>query len=225
MALKKPNVLSRADFDQAVVRLRLNVSDVAKETEIPRTYLSEFRNGDRTLRPEHLAKLRDYFESKGIEFEDDPAPAEDRAPSPTGPAPGVSVAAVRFLTIDRAVSDTTIAAAMDALTDADARLAVLLQKQVARDGGMFGSGEFTEETAATLQEAFALLAQGYVIVRMMRGWPAFGLAPSGDDPATVRDLIAQTFSDKLAAVGLFKTATDDTAAADTDAADSQRAAA
>src|SRR5882672_6584719 len=71
MAIKKTEVLSRADFDEAVVKLRLNVSEVAKETGVPRTYLSEFRNGDRKLRPEHQAKLRDYFEDKGIEFDDD----------------------------------------------------------------------------------------------------------------------------------------------------------
>lgn len=68
MAIKQTETLSRADFDEAMVRQRLNVSEVARDTGIPRTYLSEFRNGDRKLRPEMLAKLRDYFESKGVEF-------------------------------------------------------------------------------------------------------------------------------------------------------------
>ena len=76
MAIKQPKILSRQDFDQAIIRLRLSVSEVAKETNVPRAYLTEFRNGDRQLRPEHLAKLRDYFESKGVEFEDEPAQSD-----------------------------------------------------------------------------------------------------------------------------------------------------
>lgn len=61
MALKETESLSRADFDAAVVRLRLNVSEIAKEVGIPRTYLSEFRNGDRKLRPENLARSSRLF--------------------------------------------------------------------------------------------------------------------------------------------------------------------
>jgi len=52
MPVTQTEVLSRADFDEAVVKLRANVSEIAKETGIPRTYLSEFRHGDRKLRPE-----------------------------------------------------------------------------------------------------------------------------------------------------------------------------
>src|SRR5262245_22133867 len=78
MPIKQSEVLSRADFDEAVVRLRLNISEISKATGIPRTYLSEFRNGDRRLRPEHLGKLRDFFEERGVKFDSTPDP--DAAP-------------------------------------------------------------------------------------------------------------------------------------------------
>lgn len=203
MGLKHPAVLSRADFDEAVVKLRANVSEIAKETGIPRTYLSEFRNGDRMLRPEHLAKLRDYFEGKGLEFADaDPVPDRE---SPSAPHPRLkAVEGVRcYFPIADTVSDDVIARAMDAMEENDARLVTLLKQQVARDDGLLGSGDFTDETKAALQELFSLLAENYVVFRMLRGWRAFGVKPASEDPATLRDVLFDTFRPRLVDAGLI----------------------
>ncbi len=90
MAIKQPNILTRQEFDQAMVHLRLNVSEVSRETSIPRTYISEFRNGDRQLRPENLAKLRDYFEGKGLEFDNEPEPDNLTEQAPIAAPPKAS---------------------------------------------------------------------------------------------------------------------------------------
>lgn len=216
MGLKQPESLSRADFDQAVVRLRANVSEIAKASGIPRVYLSEFRNGDRMLRPEHLAKLRDFFESKGIEFDDaDPVPELPSAPHPRLAA----VSGVRcYFPIADTVSDEVVAGAMDAMEENDARLVTLLKQQVARNDGLFGSGDFTDDTKAALQETFALLAENYIVFRMLRGWRAFDVKPSSEGARTLRDVLLETFRQRLEGAGLIEPSQGPPAAPDVDPA-------
>ncbi len=68
MAIKQNHVLTKEDFEAALVTQRLSVSEVARETRIPRHIVSHFRNYGDGLKPEQAAKLRDYFESLGVEF-------------------------------------------------------------------------------------------------------------------------------------------------------------
>jgi hypothetical protein len=202
MPIKQTEVLPRADFDEAVLRLRLNVSAIAKDTGIPRTYLSEFRNGDRKLRPEHQAKLRDYFEGKGIEF-DDGGGGDDAPPSPHPRLRAVE--SVRcFFPVADTVPDEVVTRTMDIMEDNDARLATLLKQVAERDDGIFGDGDFKEETKAALQEAGTILAENYVLFRMLRGWPAFGVKPAGESPETLRDVLRTAFRPRLEEAGLIQ---------------------
>lgn len=204
MAIKQSEILSRADFDEAVVRLRLNVSEIAKATGIPRTYLSEFRNGDRKLRPELQAKLRDYFEEKGIEF--DPPGTEDDSPEqPAAPHPRLqAVARVRcYFPVADTVPDDVVARVMDAMEDNDARLAVLLKQETEREDGLYSDDEFTDETVKALQEAGSLLAENYVLFRMLRGWPAFSVK-AGGDVQNIRDVLIAAYQKRLEETGLVE---------------------
>lgn len=80
MAVKKQPVLTKEDFETALVTLRLSVSEVARETKIPRHIISHFRNYGDGLKPEQAAKLRGWLEENGVEFTDDEAPAPEAAP-------------------------------------------------------------------------------------------------------------------------------------------------
>ncbi len=71
MAVVQKATLTKEDFESAVVTLRLSVSEVARETGIPRHIVSHFRNYGDGMKPEQVAKLRDYLESKGVEFDDE----------------------------------------------------------------------------------------------------------------------------------------------------------
>ena len=54
MALKHRTVLSRDDFREALDSQQISISQVAKATGIPRSYLSEFLSIGRPLKPEQL---------------------------------------------------------------------------------------------------------------------------------------------------------------------------
>ncbi|MBI3524655.1 MAG: helix-turn-helix transcriptional regulator [Betaproteobacteria bacterium] len=63
-------ILTREDFEDAVAAVNMTLADIAKATGINRQYLSEFKCGDRNLRPDACQTLRDFFEAKGVEFVD-----------------------------------------------------------------------------------------------------------------------------------------------------------
>lgn len=206
MPIKQPQVLSRADFDEAVVRLRINVSDIAKATAIPRTYLSEFRNGDRTLRPEHQAKLRDFFEEKGVQFEADTASGgdkdDDRAQSPDPRLRAVKSTRC-FFPVAEKVPDDVVQGAMDLMDEDEVRLAVLLKQTAERDDGFLGSGELKKDTVKAMQEAGSLLAEIAVFFLMLRGWRALGVKPAGENPETLRDVLITAYRPRLEVAGLL----------------------
>jgi hypothetical protein len=206
MAIKQPTVLTKEDFESAVVTLRLSVSEVARETGIPRNIVSHFRNYGDGMKPEQVAKLRDYLESKGVEFDDEKKPTTtDAAPGIASLNPQLSVGlkVEHYFPLSNNIADEVIREAMFIMDENDARLAVLLQTKLERESVLFGEGDLTEETKAALQETFALLAGNYITFRMLRGWRALNVQPSTEKPETVRDMILQTFMQPLVDAGLI----------------------
>jgi hypothetical protein len=206
MAIKQPKILTRQELDQAMVHLRLNISEVSRETSIPRTYLSEFRNGDRQLRPENLAKLRDYFEGKGLEFEEEQV-TETATPSEAitpielqTDLPGIqrAVLALRHLAIDPSITHEQVEAILEKITANDREAEELLGFKA--ESGLFS--DWSEATDATLKGVFGLFAANYVLLRHLQGRPLVMLANpvEYDDIKTVADIFAHLFHEENAAL-------------------------
>lgn len=214
MAIKKQSIFTKEDFEAALVELRLSVSEVSRESGLPRHIISHFRGYGDGLKPEQAAKLRDYFESKGIEFSDEEDTASERATTSQGnqqaaitsPNPRLDAAlkVEHFFPLSNAIPEGVIGNAMDIMEEADARLLVLLKTKIERESSIFSEGEFTEETKAALQEVFALMAGNYLVFRMLRGWRAFNVNPTTEKPETVRDMIFDTFKPHLIDAGLIE---------------------
>lgn len=206
MAVKNQAALTKEDFEQAIITMRLSVSEVSRESGIPRHIVSHFRNYGDGLKPEQAAKLRDYFESKGVEFTEDDELTQ--SPSVASPSPRLDAAlkVEHFFPLSNNIPDDVIRNAMDIMEENDARLAVLLKTKAERDNGFLGLGdsELTEETQAALQETFALLAGNYVIFRMLRGWRAFNQPPADESSQTVRDMLFDTFKQPLIDAGFIE---------------------
>lgn len=170
MAIKQSEILSRADFDEAVVRLRLNVSDIAKSTGIPRTYLSEFRNDERKLRPEHQAKLRDFFQSKGVEF-DVGNGASARTDGRESPHPSLAVGTVCYFPVRADLTVERVRAVLAEIERNDKTIRELLTRPTLRTAATIlgGSEKFSEETDEDLRTLFAHLGVNYLFVRYLTG--------------------------------------------------------
>jgi hypothetical protein len=206
MAIKKQGTITRQDFEDAIASLRVSVAEIAKDTDIPRAYLSDLRNHGTTLRRDYAEKLRAHFEGKGIQFEDDaPTAIDDNPASPHPRLEAVMKPRIHFPIADT-VSDETVRSAMDLMEENDARLVTLLKQTAERDDGFLGNGNFVKETEAALQETFALLAENYIVFRMLRGWRAFGVKPATEEPQTLRHVLHSTFGKKLSGAGLIEQA-------------------
>ncbi|BBP05319.1 hypothetical protein TPL01_14940 [Sulfuriferula plumbiphila] len=183
MAIKTPSILSPEDYNQAQVTLGLTYSEIAKDTGLPRQYLSEYRAGTRNLVPEHQRKLRNYFEDKGIAFESEEAASSASPDTPRSsldaphPSLGVQLVTEYFFPIDNRLPATAIESSMDFIENTDEKLIALGALKLERNEGVFGLGEdegFDEKTAEALQDAIMNMAAGYLVFMLTRGgWSSF----------------------------------------------------
>jgi len=186
--------------------LGLSQADVTNALGFNRQYLSDFETGFSTrLTDAQLKKLCAFYQAKiqeansqgeeiSIPFN---KPEPERAPAPKVEA--VRAKRLAFPVADN-VSDETLAATLNTISDNDHRLAELLVLVPEREKGIFGDGDYTEDALAQFREAFSLLATNYLLIRAATGWPALGLSASNIN------LAGDTLLAKV--IGEFKSAFD-----------------
>lgn len=186
MAIKQQGPITRQDFEDALESLRVSVAEVARDTAIPRSYLSELRNHGTPLRRDFAEKLKTYFEGKGIEFDSKGSRGgSDSRDQPSDitktPHPRLSVGAVCFFPIRADLSDERVRAAMQEIDRDDKRIAELLVIEATREAAFVGEGEYSEETQEAGRELFALCAANYMLVRYLTGTDNPLAQPIGQD--------------------------------------------
>lgn len=217
MAIKKTVVLSKEDFETALVELRLSVSEVARETGIPRQYISHFRTYGDGLKPEQVAKVRDFLETKlaenGMTLESAPAPIAapgQLPPPPPRPAPDAPQLVAALPNIDAPhlrhsaltclhfyispnIPEQALVQAVRRMEENEARMEELMGLEAAKPD-FFGSGQWDEDTEASLNEAIALMAENFVITRLLqeRNFMTQDME-DGAEAETVRDVLTFTF--------------------------------
>lgn len=215
MAIKQPTVLTKEDFEQALITLCLSISEVARETGIPRHVVSHFRNYSDGMKPEQVAKLRSYLESKGVEFTDKketPASKQSTGEQPSSQQPlklpyilsddGLTqrtALACRHFFVDERLTE-------DQLKEAGKRIEESFNQAKELMGVELGSGfvdDYDEDTDTKLRELWGHLAriglvslhlQGRILVNQDR------LSVEEDRPApkTFGDLLSDTYRDAVA---------------------------
>jgi len=217
MAVKKQPVLTQEDFEAAIVTLRLSVSEVARETGIPRNIVSHFRNYGDGLKPEQAAKLRDWLESKGVEFTDEvetPAAAQPigEQPSPfkmpfilsdDGLTQRTALVCRHFF-IDERITEDQISEAGKRIEESFNQAKELMSVELGRE---WLSGDFDEETTTKLRELWGHLAriglvilhlQGRVLINQERILANSLAADVRPKPITFGDLLSDTYSEIVA---------------------------
>ena len=174
MAIKVQATLSKEDFNAALVTLRSNVSEVSRDTGIARHLLSHFRNYGDGLKPEQIAKLRDYLEDKDIALEEEGEPTKSTPKAEPAylraPHPRVAFAAVCHFPIRAELDPDTVRDVLNEVDRNDERIAELLAIKAKRASGVFGpTEEFSDKTQEGIRELFALLGANYVLVRYLTG--------------------------------------------------------
>lgn len=210
MAIKQNPVLTKGDFETALVTQRLSVSEVARETGIPRHIVSHFRNYGDGLKPEQSTKLRDYFEGLGVEFTDeDETLAAPQLPSSLQPLklPFIlsddgltqrTVLVCRHFFIDERLNDEQLKEAGERIEDSFAQAKDLLGFELVTSWG-----SYDEASETKLRELWGHLAriglvslqlQGRILIdqdRLLNG------VLNDDKPKTVGDLLFNTYRDAI----------------------------
>lgn len=201
MAIKTQPILTKEDFEAALVELRLSISEVARESGLPRHIISHFRGYGDGLKPEQAAKLRGYFESKGVEFTGEKDAAPENAPASTSKQPPATpedgmtrrgVIAFRHFFIDERLTDEQIEEAAKRFEANYGQVAELLGHDLKTE---FASGDYDEDTENKLRELWGLLAGLGVLVLHMQGRFVVNVMPSEGKPKTLGDLLTSVYRD------------------------------
>ncbi|KAF0102945.1 MAG: hypothetical protein FD187_1768 [bacterium] len=185
---KKPNApLTAADFAAALQALQTTAADVAREIGVSRQYLSEFRAGSRNLQPDLLQRLREYFEAKGLAFDEpgpDAEPAHQAAPTlsdlDTREDMARALLCVRHFALSSALECGQITAALERMDANDQKIRALLAKPV--QTGFFNP--WGEETQNDLQEVYGIMAENHILFRHLQGRALIVLDNLGSIPPT-----------------------------------------
>lgn len=165
MSIKSKEVLSRDDFREAVDSKQISISQIAKATGIPRSYLSEFLSIGRRLKPEQLQAVRDFLEGQGVEFDDAPD-ANPRGGE--GLPPSLAIANIcHFPILPDRMSE--VKAALAEIDANDRRIAELLDTPAVRATDFYSArkGQFTDATDQDIRELYGRCAANYLFFRYL----------------------------------------------------------
>lgn len=205
MPIKRSNVITKSDFEDALDYLGASISTIAQESGIPRAYLSDLKNRNIRLRREYEEKLRAYLLEKQIEFE-----ADEAAPRPAESAahPSLKSAMVErcHLPISDEYSPEVIEEAMALLEASEARLTALLNQLAPMVDSIlsFSGPEFSDETKAEIEEAKKLCIECYLLVRKLRGSRALRMAVVEEGKETIGDRFVEENLPLFMEAGFFQ---------------------
>lgn len=216
MAIKQQQPLSKEDFEAALVTHRLSVSEVSRESGIPRHIVSHFRNYGDGLKPEQATKLRDYLEGLGVEFTDD----ETAATTHGGASPALKFPTIlsddgltqrtalvcRHFFIDERITEDQILEAgeriRESFEEAKTMMDVELVTQWPSDG-------YDDSTETKLRELWGHLAriglvslhlQGRVLIDQSRILTAVMPEEDRPSPETLGDLMAIMYHEVISGI-------------------------
>lgn len=191
---QKPSTLTPDQSRAARRELAMSQKELIAETGVQAYKLKQFEAGN--FRPDGatLKKLRDYFESKGVNFDEIDAHLTSGAvATPTGdqtgktgytnaPRPGF------FISSD--LPEAVIEQLLAEMEASDDRIAELVKTSV--KSGLMGG--MTDETERDIRELFGHLAANHLRFRCLQGRNI--IAPTRDEAKTVGDHLSKWAKEK-----------------------------
>lgn len=195
MFIQPRQALTGADLQAGLDHIGASVASLARDSGVPRYNLGLLRSKGVALSKAHDVALRQYLGEQGVEIAGEPDHVSDHAPAETAEK------SVRFCwPLPDAVSDEDVQRVLGMVEDNDIRIAELLKRPAERSPGLIfsmGEGDFTDETSEALREVFTLMAENYVLLRVLRGWRALDLAAAPEGVETLRSTVLVTFRQSM----------------------------
>jgi hypothetical protein len=222
MAIKQHQHLTKGDFEAALASQRLSISQVARDTSIPRHVVSHFRCYGDGMKPDQLATLRNYLEGLGVEFAEESGESVAQLVAPHGlRLPAIlsddgltqrTALVCRHFFIDERISDEQIEEAGERILESFEQAKELMDVKL--ESRAFSS-DYDEATETKLRELWGHLARIGLVCLHMQGRVLLDQArftnPQPDSkPATLGDLLFNAYHEALAS-GLQQTEPEDPA--------------
>ncbi len=187
MATKKSVSLTYQQSHAARAVLTLSQKSVIDQTGIQAYKLKQFEAKKYRLDAIEQKKLRDLYESQGVDFDEIDAnlKAQQAAESADlNEQRGITPSAGAGFLISEDVTQDQVDSVLDRMEENDAKITELVG--TVYKTGFFGS---SEESEAALQDLFGLLAESHLLFRFLQGKSI--IEPAKKDPKTVGDMLAQ----------------------------------
>lgn len=172
-------------------QLGLTQANVIEQGELPGHKLKNFETGRFVPDMAFLQRLREFYESKGIDFTDiDTKQTSVDVPKPT---PGVGIVAPlqtsRFV-VDQTLSYEQVDQFLERMDSNDEQISELMKRTL--ESGLLSS--YSEKTDTDTKELYGLMAENYLLFRALQGRNILVLPPEKMKPKTQADLISGLFN-------------------------------
>lgn len=185
--MKIPSVLPLTAAQSRASRFQLGLTqaEVIDQSGVPGYKLKQFETGRFVPDMPFLQSLRDFYQEKGIDLSDAPAPAvQDQEQKKNSsaivqavPRAALLPARMGFILSD-SLSDGEIGDFLERMDSNDGRIFELLKTSTST--GFFGG--HSEETIMENRELFGAMAENYLIFRYLQGRNLFeGFDPQAED--------------------------------------------
>ncbi|HUX89125.1 MAG TPA: hypothetical protein VMV48_00355 [Gallionellaceae bacterium] len=172
-------------------QLGLTQANVIEQGELPGHKLKNFETGRFIPDMAFLQSLREFYEDRGIDFND----TDTKQTGAELPKPVSGIGIVTPMQASRFVVDPTLPqeradSILERMDSNDVRIAELMSHTM--EGGMLSS--YSAKTDTDTKELFGLMAENYLLFRMLQGRNILIPRPEQSEPKTQADLISGLFS-------------------------------
>ncbi len=190
--MKIPSKLPITAEQSRAVRFQLGLTqaNVIEQSELAGHKLKNFETGRFVPDMAFLQSLREFYESKGIEFNE--AETEQASAVAQKIPPGIGIVAPmqtsRFV-VDPAIPQEQVDSILDRMDGNDARIAELMNR--ALESGLLSS--YSEKSEADTKELYGLMAENYLLFRMLQGRNILLSLPEKTTPKNQAELISSLY--------------------------------
>lgn len=172
-------------------QLGLTQANVIEQSELAGHKLKNFETGRFIPDMAFLQSLREFYEDKGIDFNDaDTKPASVNVPKPVSGVGIVTPMQTSRFVVDPALPQEQADSILERMDSNDVRIAELMSHSM--ESGMLSS--YSAKTDTDTKELFGLMAENYLLFRMLQGRNILIPRPEKSEPKTQAELISGLFS-------------------------------
>jgi len=172
-------------------QLGLTQANVIEQSELPSHKLKQFETGRFIPDTAFLQSLKEFYEDSGYAF----AEAETKATSTVAPKAthGSSLVEPMFtmrFVVDRTLQQEQADSILERMDNNDVRIAELMNLSL--ESGLLSA--YSGKTDSETKELFGLMAENYLLFRILQGRNILVPVPEEAEPETQADLVSGLFS-------------------------------